>query len=1015
VTAVNVGAAYVELGVKYDDTMKKVGDDITGLNRTAERTALQVGEHFTRGFGTVRTEATRTAEDVGKSFSSSITRGIGEAFSGISSHLGEVGSAASSTFSGLTSGAGEAALGVAGIGAAAVAVGKQLYDLGQSWDTITDNITIRTGLTGSALDKITESVKRVGSESAASLEQIAGIESQLTSILHLTGGTLDEVTLKLADLQELTGDTVNIRQLGQLFHGFNVDTTEMGDNIDKLYDAFTRTQIPVSEMVTMLRDAGPVARVLNIDIGQMAGLLVTLNDAGIEPTQTLQGLRVALANLSKERPPKGVLGDFLKDEEGKDVKTKLEDLITRIHETRNIDLARSVFGRGWSQIYDAITNDKLNADDFAKSMVTTGNTIDKTRKATEDWNEQLQKSWNTLKSDLAPAATAVFDAISHSIEGAINLLDSFTTKVSSMPVPGVTPGAQLPGVNLPTGPYAQPPGVNAPGIPGLPSAGANQGLGGATAEGVPLTPGQQQGLMRGTATPGMIQWQVYDPATGKWTIKEQPKPVVPEPKPPPAPPPELPPPTSELDTSGGAKAASKALPQAPSLPYNTALPPGFLQLPQTTALLSAESGFIDARHDVEEKRARVDQLEQEGVGNENDIQNARNDLYQAQVRQQQAELKLYDARATMFDKENKRVDAQNKKIEDETKKYESQFSGGSLIDFLLYLIFQPGIDAIRQKIHAPELAAAQASSLTSGLAGGEPSTTTAQLPSFTSLFTGNLSTPQGIAAGGARTAALYSLAQSLQGTPYSQALRNDCSGTVAQLAAAAAGLPIPSAGERFTTVNEGEKLAEMGFQPGIGPPGSFRVGWNPAPGNAGHTAATLPGGQNIEQGGSNNTVTIGAGAQGFNAPFFTQHAYLPMSPVSAPSYPPLTPQQLVNPALTPWPLPGMQGGGQVPGWGGGDQYPILTEGGEWVVPKDKAQQHAETLQAITSGANNDQILQALADQAPGGQHLPPGGPLPIGPTGDQLAAQAQAVPKTGRTGGYIPSGAGASGQASGNR
>src|SRR4029079_11216505 len=123
----------------------------------------------------------------------------------------------------------------------------------------------------------------------------------------------------------------------------------------------------------------------------------------------------------------------------------------------------------------------------------------------------------------------------------------------------------------------------------------------------------------------------------------------------------------ELDTSGGA--GSKGLPQAPSLTYNTALPPGFLQLPQTTALLSAESGFIDARHDVEEKQARVDQMAQDNNATENNIQSARSVLYQAQVRQQQSELKLYDARQNMFDQENKRAEAQNKKIEDETKKY----------------------------------------------------------------------------------------------------------------------------------------------------------------------------------------------------------------------------------------------------------------------------------------------------------------------------------------------------------
>jgi hypothetical protein len=143
---------------------------------------------------------------------------------------------------------------------------------------------------------------------------------------------------------------------------------------------------------------------------------------------------------------------------------------------------------------------------------------------------------------------------------------------------------------------------------------------------------------------------------------------------------------------------------------------------------------------------------------------------------------------------------------------------------------------------------------------------------------GGVSDRRGVATAGSRIANLYALANALQGTPYSQALRNDCSGMVSQLAAVAAGLPDPSPGERFTTVNEGESLARMGFQPGIGPPGSLRVGWyDHGGGNAGHTAMTLPGGEHAESGGSHGNFLVGPGAAGADNPEFDHHAWLPMS------------------------------------------------------------------------------------------------------------------------------------------
>jgi hypothetical protein len=135
----------------------------------------------------------------------------------------------------------------------------------------------------------------------------------------------------------------------------------------------------------------------------------------------------------------------------------------------------------------------------------------------------------------------------------------------------------------------------------------------------------------------------------------------------------------------------------------------------------------------------------------------------------------------------------------------------------------------------------------------------------------------GVAAAGSRVANLYALAESLVGTPYSTALRDDCSGIVAELAAVAVGLPVPGPGERFSTVTEEQWLLSHGFQMGMGPPGSLRIGWTPLPGMEGHTAATLPGGEHAEMGGAHGGFVLGAGAAGAESPQFSMHAYLPMA------------------------------------------------------------------------------------------------------------------------------------------
>lgn len=118
-----------------------------------------------------------------------------------------------------------------------------------------------------------------------------------------------------------------------------------------------------------------------------------------------------------------------------------------------------------------------------------------------------------------------------------------------------------------------------------------------------------------------------------------------------------------------------------------------------------------------------------------------------------------------------------------------------------------------------------------------------------------------------------SVAESLAGTPYSQASRFDCSGTVARVINGALGVD----GGLMSTKNAREWLSERGFVDGSGGPGQISVGWydhGPNP-NDGHMAMTLSDGRNAEAGGKNGVFTIGAGAAGADDPQFDNRMYLP--------------------------------------------------------------------------------------------------------------------------------------------
>lgn len=97
------------------------------------------------------------------------------------------------------------------------------------------------------------------------------------------------------------------------------------------------------------------------------------------------------------------------------------------------------------------------------------------------------------------------------------------------------------------------------------------------------------------------------------------------------------------------------LPKAPVVPYDTTLPPGFENLPMSSGLYSAESSFLDNRHKLAEKEARLAQLEKDGTATEQDVLDARNDVVTAGRDLQQSEMRLYEERASIFTKHNKQI------------------------------------------------------------------------------------------------------------------------------------------------------------------------------------------------------------------------------------------------------------------------------------------------------------------------------------------------------------------------
>lgn len=377
---------------------------------------------------------------------------------------------------------------------------------------------------------------------------------------------------------------------------------------------------------------------------------------------------------------------------------------------------------------------------------------------------------------------------------------------------------------------------------------------------------------------------------------------------------------------------TKALPPAPVVALNYTSTAG---LPSGVA--NAQQSLDERKHDVAEKQARLNQLEQGNIGTADDIQKAKNDLAKAQQDQFKAEQSLTDARINATKQANKQMAGLSSDLDQLGASLDKDFG----ISKGLGGIIENLVKAVGNALAAPLLQAlgfvAKANpNEGSGLVG---------VLAANGMF-GQQYTPGAIAASqtpgtsamlpGANTAALsgnanaaIALAQVANGGQYGWGASDlahglaDCSGAVSDLVEVMQkGAADP--GRLFNTEDFPAYAASHGWQRGT-MPGALNVGVSHGGPGGGHMAATLPNGVNFESGGSHGGIAYGGPAAGAGDRQFTEQWYLPTSagPVAPNGTPSPTSSGDILPPLTtadtqglPFSMPG-----QPPASGGAPLHP----------------------------------------------------------------------------------------------
>lgn len=534
--AIDLGTAYISVVPTTKDLDRGIRDALNGTVKHADKAGKDIGERitkqvgksgdrsgeaFARGFGPRVQSAGRSAlqglanlmvggaqgigGELGGGISAGMTTAINKGAVEAIDSLAAVGTKGGAAMSSKLQTAGMlAAGGVALVGTAAIAATAELYKIGAAWDDISDGITAKTGLIGSELNKVTDSVKKVALETAAAPGDIAKVTAELVQTLKLSGAELETVTKQISDYNEMNKDSpLNVREFAKAMKQFGITSTqEMSDTLDRLNNVAQNTGIPLNELVGSLRAAGPVAREFKMPLSEITQLLSTFEQAGLNANSAATLLKIALGNLAKDNPAEDPVVALQR------VITEIQNLSNAGRDLDAIDLAKGTFGRSWDQILPLIKENKLEVDNLNTSTAALGPTIDQQREATADFAEEWRKFKNFLEIELAPAAEIVF--------GGISTLIQSTLGVAAQNIRDIRDGwnALFGGGDEPAAPFA--PGALGGGPNasrerrGLPSVGDPVYGGGGTFGGVPGTAGR--GYFNSRAAAAYLDQQVMSDA-----------------------------------------------------------------------------------------------------------------------------------------------------------------------------------------------------------------------------------------------------------------------------------------------------------------------------------------------------------------------------------------------------------------------------------------------------------------------------------------------------------------------
>nr|DAN31005.1 MAG TPA: tail tape measure [Caudoviricetes sp.]DAV01399.1 MAG TPA: tail tape measure [Caudoviricetes sp.] len=318
------------------------------------------------------------------------------------------------------------ALIAAALGAAALGVGKALYDIGEEFDHMSDTIRVGTGATGAALEGLEKSAQKVATTVPTTFQDAGTTVADLNTRLGLTGTELETVASQVIAAGDLFGEKLDVSKLSTSFQAFNVPLDQTSEMMDRLFQVSQATGVGMNDLATETAKAAPTVQQLGFTFEDTVSLIGSLDKAGLSTEKTLSSMTQGLVNLAKG-------GEAPKDAFNRTV-GEIQNFLAAGNEAAALTTAGKIFGtEGAPQFLSALKSGTFDLNTLQQSIGATGDTILKAQEDTLDGPEKFQIAVNKVKLALEPLATTVFDKVAEALTWATPKMEAFVAWAKENP------------------------------------------------------------------------------------------------------------------------------------------------------------------------------------------------------------------------------------------------------------------------------------------------------------------------------------------------------------------------------------------------------------------------------------------------------------------------------------------------------------------------------------------------------------------------------------------------------